>query len=113
MSLVIRNARVRGQPQPVDIAIEGERISAIGPKLPTKAATEIDAAGNLVLPGLFNTWPSVAVGVSVEGAVAVTAEGGVVVCVSTSEPVGCLFASRTGVFARVICGRAICNVARN
>jgi len=54
MSLVIRNARVRGQPQPVDIAIDGDRISAVGPKLPATGATEIDAAGNLVLPGLFN-----------------------------------------------------------
>jgi cytosine deaminase len=54
MSLVIRNARVRGQQQQVDIAIDGERIAAVGPKLPASAATEIDAAGNLVLPGLFN-----------------------------------------------------------
>jgi cytosine deaminase len=54
MSLVIRNARIRGQQQQVDIAIDGERISAVGPRLPTKTATEIDAGGNLVLPGLFN-----------------------------------------------------------
>jgi cytosine deaminase len=54
MSLVIRNARVRGHQQPVDIAIDGERISAVGPKLPAQAPTEIDAGGNLVLPGLFN-----------------------------------------------------------
>ena len=53
-SLIIRNARVRNQPQPVDIAIEGTRISAVGPQLPAKAAKEIDAAGSLVLPGLFN-----------------------------------------------------------
>ena len=53
MSLVIRNARVRGQQQPVDIAIEGERISAVGAKLPGQAK-ELDAAGSLVLPGLFN-----------------------------------------------------------
>src|SRR5712691_2766802 len=54
MSLVIRNARIRGQQQPVDIAIDDERIAAVGPKLPAKAAAEIDAAGSLVLPGLFN-----------------------------------------------------------
>ena len=54
MSVVIRNARVRGQQQNVDIAIEGEKISAVGPKLPAHAQTEIDAMGNLVLPGLFN-----------------------------------------------------------
>jgi hypothetical protein len=54
MSLVIRNARVRGQQQQVDIAIEGERIAAVGPTLPVANATEIDAGGSLVLPGLFN-----------------------------------------------------------
>jgi cytosine deaminase len=54
MNVVIRNARVRGQQQNVDIAIEGERISAMEPKLPAGAQTEIDAKSNLVLPGLFN-----------------------------------------------------------
>ena len=41
MSLVIRNARVGGYQQFVDIAIEGDRLSAIGPNLPTKAAKEL------------------------------------------------------------------------
>jgi len=54
MSFVIRNARVRGQKQNVDIAIDGKKISAVGPKLPAQTAREIDARGNLVLPGLFN-----------------------------------------------------------
>src|ERR1700730_12540872 len=54
MSLVIRNARVRGHQQNVDILIEGERISAVGPKLSAQAQTQIDAKSNLVLPGLFN-----------------------------------------------------------
>ena len=45
---------LRDQKQPVDIAIEGEKISAVGPKLPAKGQKEIDAAGSLVLPGLFN-----------------------------------------------------------
>ena len=54
MSLVIRNARVRGQKQNVDIAIDGKKISAVGPKLPAHAPREIDARGNLVLSGLFN-----------------------------------------------------------
>ena len=54
MSVVIRNARVRGQNQPVDIAIEGEKISAVGPKLPAKGQKNIDAAGSLVLPGFLN-----------------------------------------------------------
>ncbi len=54
MSVVIRNARVRDQKQLVDIAIEGEKISAVGPKLPAKGQKEIDAAGSLVLPGFLN-----------------------------------------------------------
>jgi cytosine deaminase len=54
MSFVIRNARLRGQKQNVDIAIDGKKISAVGPKLPTHAQSEIDARGNLVLSGLFN-----------------------------------------------------------
>ena len=45
---------VRDQKQPVDIAIEGEKISAVGPKLPGKGQKEIDAAGSLVLPGFLN-----------------------------------------------------------
>jgi cytosine deaminase len=49
-SLIIRNARIRSQPQPVDIAIDGARISAVGPKLAVETAREIDAAGSLVLP---------------------------------------------------------------
>ena len=54
MSLIIRNARVRGQREPVDIAIEGEKISAVVDHLPGCGGSEIDAGGNLVLPGLFN-----------------------------------------------------------
>ncbi|MFL6795925.1 MAG: amidohydrolase family protein [Xanthobacteraceae bacterium] len=54
MSTIIRNARIRGQQDLVDIAIEHERISAVVPNLPTGSAHELDAAGSLVLPGLFN-----------------------------------------------------------
>src|SRR5262245_55540966 len=54
MNFVIRNARVRGQKQNVDIAIDGKKISAVGPKLPAHGQKEIDARGNLVLSGLFN-----------------------------------------------------------
>jgi cytosine/creatinine deaminase len=53
-SLIIRNARVRTQPQLVDIAVDGARISAVGPGLSVETAKEIDAAGSLVLPGFFN-----------------------------------------------------------
>jgi cytosine deaminase len=54
MNFVIRNARVRGQKQNVDIAIDGKKISAVGPNLPAHGQKEIDARGNLVLSGLFN-----------------------------------------------------------
>jgi len=54
MNFVIRNARLRGQKQNVDIAIDAKKISAVGPKLPAHGQKEIDAKGNLVLSGLFN-----------------------------------------------------------
>jgi len=54
MDLIIRNARLRGGTENVDIAVEGETISAVGASYPGGAAHEIDARGNLVLPGLFN-----------------------------------------------------------
>ena len=42
MNFVIRNARLRGQKQNVDIAVDGEKISAVGPSLPARAQKEID-----------------------------------------------------------------------
>jgi cytosine deaminase len=54
MDIVIRNASLRGRKDSVDIGITKERISAVEPKLAVKGAKEIDAAGSLVLPGLFN-----------------------------------------------------------
>src|SRR3954451_14847480 len=54
MDLIIRNARIRGGAENVDIAVEGETISAVAASYPGGAAHEIDARGNLVLPGLFN-----------------------------------------------------------
>jgi cytosine deaminase len=54
MTLTIRNARIRNQKQKVDIAIDGQKISAVAPNLPTPSPNDIDAAGSLVLPGLFN-----------------------------------------------------------
>jgi cytosine deaminase len=54
MTLIIRNARVRRETNPVDIAIDGERIAAVGARLHSAGAKEIDAGGSLVLPGLFN-----------------------------------------------------------
>jgi cytosine deaminase len=52
--LLIRNARLRGREQPVDIAIERGRITAVDPGLPAAAAQTIDAAGDLVVPGFVN-----------------------------------------------------------
>jgi len=54
MDLVIRNARLRGKTQPVDVGVESASIKAIEPKLDAKGRQEIDAAGSLVLPGLIN-----------------------------------------------------------
>jgi cytosine deaminase len=54
MDLIIRNARVREQKELVDIAVDGEKISAVAASLPGHARNEIDAGSNLVLPGLFN-----------------------------------------------------------
>jgi cytosine deaminase len=54
MDLIIRNARIRGGRENVDIAVEGETISAVATSYPGGAAHEIDVRGNLVLPGLFN-----------------------------------------------------------
>jgi cytosine/creatinine deaminase len=54
MNLVIRNARLRSHKQNVDIAVENGRISAVAPSFPARGEREIDAGGNLVLPGLFN-----------------------------------------------------------
>src|ERR1019366_1599924 len=54
MGLVIRNARLRGEHELLDIFIDGERIAEVGRNLAVGSATTLDAAGNLVVPGLFN-----------------------------------------------------------
>ncbi|HZS01478.1 MAG TPA: amidohydrolase family protein [Chloroflexota bacterium] len=54
MDLVIRNARVRGRPEPVDVGISGERVEAVAPRLSATAAREIDAGGRLVSPAFVN-----------------------------------------------------------
>ena len=54
MNLVIRNARIRGRDQLVDIAIDKGLIATVAPKVASKGQEEIDAAGSLVLPGLIN-----------------------------------------------------------
>ena len=54
MDLVVRNARLRGQDQLVDIAIERGRIKAVGHDLGATAHATIDAAEDLVIPGFVN-----------------------------------------------------------
>jgi len=54
MDLAIRDARVRGQRDPMDIAVEGARIVAVGPRLGGRAGEELDAGGRLVAPGFVN-----------------------------------------------------------
>ncbi len=54
MEVVVRNAKLRGQQGTVDILIEKGRIASVQPKVSGKGQLEIDAAGSLVLPGMFN-----------------------------------------------------------
>src|SRR5271166_5281188 len=54
MNLLIRNARLRGREDLVDIGIAQECISDIAPKLALSAAQTIDAAGDLVISGFVN-----------------------------------------------------------
>ena len=43
-----------GKPFVADIGVKGDRIAAIGPRLPGRGATEIDARGMAVSPGFIN-----------------------------------------------------------
>ena len=63
--ILIRNAAIVSMDDGVgdftgDLLIEGERIAAIGPRLPPGDAEVVDAAGCIVIPGLINahmhTW---------------------------------------------------------
>ena len=54
MDIVVRNAALRGLKGTTDIAIKDGLIASVQPKLSEKGRHEIDAAGSLVLPGLFN-----------------------------------------------------------
>jgi cytosine/creatinine deaminase len=54
MDIIIRNATLRDRKDPVDIAMEKDKIAVVQPKIAEKGRREIDAAGSLVLPGLFN-----------------------------------------------------------
>src|SRR5712691_6015297 len=54
MNLVIRNARIRGRDQLLDIGIDKGLIGSVAPKVAGKGQEEIDAAGCLVSPGFVN-----------------------------------------------------------
>jgi cytosine deaminase len=54
MDIVIRNVTLRDRKDRVDIAIEKNKIAAVERNITEKGRSEIDAAGSLVLPGLFN-----------------------------------------------------------
>jgi cytosine deaminase len=54
MDLAIRNARLRGEKDVVDLAVTRGRIERVGPRLDGTAPQELDAAGCLVTPGLVN-----------------------------------------------------------
>ena len=54
MDLVFRQARIADDTPLMDVAIEGARICAIAPQLHGHGATEIDAAGRVLMPGLVD-----------------------------------------------------------
>ncbi len=54
MDLIIRHAHLRGQEGTRDIGIIGDRISVVVEQLTELAPTEVDAAGNLVMPTYVN-----------------------------------------------------------
>lgn len=51
MDLLIANARIWDDRDPVDIAIDGERIASIAPNIEADGVPTIDAGGRAVLPG--------------------------------------------------------------
>ncbi len=51
---IIRNVRLRGQTDAVDVAIEGDRIAAVEPQVQAPAQREYEGDGSLLLPGFVN-----------------------------------------------------------
>ncbi len=51
---IIRNVRLRGREEAVDVAIDGERIAAVEEGIQASAEREYEGAGNLLLPGFVN-----------------------------------------------------------
>ena len=55
MDLVLRQARICDAAPLMDVAIDGGRIAAMAPALECGGATEIDAAGRVLIPGLVES----------------------------------------------------------
>ncbi|MBE0612494.1 MAG: amidohydrolase family protein [Burkholderiales bacterium] len=55
MDLVFRQARLDDAAPLMDLALAGGKIAAIAPKLECRGATEIDAAGRVLIPGLVES----------------------------------------------------------
>jgi cytosine deaminase len=54
-STILRNARIADGAEPVDLALAGGRIAAVGPALAVPdGATVVDARGGVVIPGLVD-----------------------------------------------------------
>jgi cytosine deaminase len=51
---LIKNVRLRGGEELVDVAIEGERVAAVEPGIEGSADREVDGRGGLLVPGLVN-----------------------------------------------------------
>ena len=43
-----------GKPFAADVAVTGDRVAAIGPRLPGRGRIEVDARGKAVSPGFIN-----------------------------------------------------------
>ena len=50
MDLIVRRCRLKGQPETVDIGVDGGKIAVVEARLDAEAVREIDAGGNLVTP---------------------------------------------------------------
>jgi len=54
LDTIIRQARLQGREGTWDIGIAGDRIAAVSEHLPEEATTEVEAAGNLIMPTYVN-----------------------------------------------------------
>jgi cytosine deaminase len=51
---IIRNVRLRGREEAVDVALEGERIAAVEPRIEATSDREYEGGGRLLVPGFVN-----------------------------------------------------------